>query len=87
MPKHPPKGRPFSRPYTVKGLSQAKCNCGKRPYAQWQVCANGNRWIPLCVDCDIKMNEMALTIAFGNTAWTKARLKSYRLQAKVRASQ
>lgn len=52
-------------PYTEKGISRAKCShCGEPAAHQWSLnaCADGNRklWYPLCIDCDIALNELSL---------------------------
>lgn len=50
-----------SRPYTVAEMKRRRCYvCGARAIHQWQCCANDNRYIPLCLSCDIALNEMAL---------------------------
>lgn len=46
--------------YTVEEIKQLKCQCGKRCVYQWNCCANDNRWVGLCKDCDIALNEMVL---------------------------
>ena len=48
-------------PYTQIGVRRKKCQrCGDQAESQWQCCANGNRWLPVCERCDIKLNIMAL---------------------------
>jgi len=48
-------------PYTVIGIKRKKCQrCSARPEYQWNCCANGNRWVPVCRACDIELNELAL---------------------------
>lgn len=47
-------------PYTQAEIRQVKCRCGKRGAFQWNCCANDNRWVAVCVDCDVALNEMAL---------------------------
>jgi len=50
------------QPYTddeIKGV--ACCGCGKlESVHQWNCCANDNRWMAVCLDCDIALNEMSL---------------------------
>ena len=47
-------------PYTSEQIARAKCQCGKRGAFQWNCCANDNRWVALCADCDVGLNEMVL---------------------------
>ena len=49
------------KPYTDIGIARKKCQrCGKPAVHQWQVCANDNRYVPICLKCDIALNELAL---------------------------
>lgn len=51
------------RPYTIAEIAQKRCvACGHQARYQWQCCANGNRWLPLCRQCDVALNEAALAI-------------------------
>jgi hypothetical protein len=34
--------------------------CGKPAETQWQVCADGNLYRPLCILCDIALNRLVL---------------------------
>lgn len=48
-------------PYTAIGIKRCKCvRCGKRARYQWQICADGNTYRPLCAECDIELNELVL---------------------------
>ena len=48
-------------PYTQIGIRRLKCQrCGKQAESQWQCCANGNRWLPVCERCDIDLNGAVL---------------------------
>ena len=63
MPNDAPPytGRAGSRPYTVRGIRRLPCaRCGKPAHATWAACANGNRQVPLCAACDVRLNELAL---------------------------
>lgn len=54
-----PAGR--RAPYTVRGIARMTCiRCGGQAVHQWQICADGNKQRPLCVDCDIKLNALVL---------------------------
>ena len=55
-------GRPFSKPYSERGIRRVDCvrGCGRKAATQWQACANGNRWLPMCWPCDVALNDLAL---------------------------
>jgi hypothetical protein len=67
-------------PYAMGEIARAKCRCGKTGAFQWNCCAIDNRWVAVCRDCDIGMNEMVL--AFFRVP-DRARLMSrYRRRVK-----
>jgi hypothetical protein len=48
-------------PYTERGISRVPCSrCSAPSRHQWQVCANGNRWLGICWPCDVALNRIAL---------------------------
>ena len=48
-------------PYTAIGIRRVPCSrCGEPSAHQWQVCAIDNRWLGVCVECDIGLNRVAL---------------------------
>ena len=48
-------------PYTAIGITRLRCiRCGERARYQWNVCADGNVWRPICDKCDIALNRMVL---------------------------
>lgn len=50
-------------PYTARGIRRVQCwRAGCRNYAvhQWQICADGRVYRPVCLACDIEMNRMIL---------------------------
>ena len=54
-----PKGR--KQPYTNIGIARLRCiRCGVKAVHQWQICADGNKQRPLCLKCDIALNELVL---------------------------
>ena len=54
-------GRGRLAPYTEIGLRRLSCiRCGKPATTQWQVCADGNVYRPLCRGCDVELNAMVL---------------------------
>ncbi len=50
------------RPYTDRGVARLPCaRCGAKSRFQWNACADGNLWRPLCLECDIAINLLVLT--------------------------
>lgn len=48
-------------PYTELGISRVPCQrCGEPSHHQWQICATGNLWCGVCVECDIALNKMVI---------------------------
>lgn len=48
-------------PYTVSGIARLRCiRCGDQAVHQWQICADGNNWRPLCRLCDAELNRLVL---------------------------
>jgi len=53
------------KPYTEIGIRRMKCvRCGEPAVHQWSACADGNLWRPICRDCDILLNRIALMFMF-----------------------
>lgn len=49
------------KPYTEIGISRVPCvRCGAPSHHQWQLCANDNRWMGLCLAHDLELNRMVL---------------------------
>lgn len=49
------------KPYTERGIKRLLCfRCQKQAYTQWQICADGNQYRPICVMCDIDLNRLVL---------------------------
>lgn len=49
------------KPYTAIGIRRVPCaRCGQPSVHQWQVCANANRWLGLCLRCDVMLNRLVL---------------------------
>lgn len=47
--------------YTEIGIRRKRCpRCGEVAVHQWQACANGRYYVPICLECDIAINEMVL---------------------------
>ena len=50
-----------TKPYTERGIRRLRCfRCGKRAHTQWQVCADGNQYRPICAHCDVELNRLVL---------------------------
>jgi hypothetical protein len=50
-----------TKPYAARGIHRIPCARCKAPSnQQWQACANGGRYVGICDDCDIELNEMVL---------------------------
>lgn len=53
--------KPGVRQYTQLEIEAADCfRCGDPAAFQWQVCADGNVWRPLCAPCDVELNRRTL---------------------------
>ncbi len=49
------------QPYTAEGIKRLRCiRCAQPARFQWQVCADGNNFRPLCLACDVALNLMVL---------------------------
>lgn len=66
------------RPYTVIGLARLPCfRCGGKPSIhQWQLCADGRAYRPLCEKCDVLLN--ALVLRWMRVKNWRAVMKRYR---------
>jgi len=65
------------KPYTEIGIRRLKCfRCGKPACYQWQICSDNNIYRPICVECDIALNEMVLKW-MGFTDW-KQKIDKYK---------
>lgn len=65
------------KPYSAIGIRRMKCaSCTQRAEYQWNCCANGNYWVPLCARCDVMMND--LMMRFVNHPHHGKLMKRYR---------
>lgn len=49
------------RPYTEIGVRRLRCvRCDAQAVHQWNACADGNLWRPLCWPCDVALNRLVL---------------------------
>jgi hypothetical protein len=59
-----PRRTPYAgrvKPYTARGIVRQRCaRCGEPARFQWSACANGNRWVPVCAQCDVELNAWVL---------------------------
>jgi hypothetical protein len=56
----PPSGG-RSKPYTEIGIRRVYCyRCEKPARQQWSICSMGNRYFPVCTECDILLNAFVL---------------------------
>lgn len=53
------------KPYSARGISRVPCvKCGQPSEHQWRICATG-KWHPTCIKCDVELNKLVATWAFG----------------------
>lgn len=72
--------KPRRTPYTEVGICRVKCavvGCDNRAAHQWQICADGNRWRPICKAHDVAINEAVMRLVFGREA-SKGPMTRYR---------
>jgi hypothetical protein len=59
MQPHKRHGR--RKPYTARGIRRLPCfRCAAPASEQWQICADGNLWRPVCKSCDVQLNRVVL---------------------------
>lgn len=54
-----------TKPYTKAGIVRLKCcvkDCKQRAFTQWQICADGRIYRPVCVDHDVQINRIVLEL-------------------------
>lgn len=49
-----------AKPYTCEQMKRARCRCGKRAAHQWSCCSLDHRYVAVCLDCDVALNETVL---------------------------
>ncbi len=52
-----------AQPYTELEIRRQTCGvegCTNKAKHQWQCCATGNRWIPVCAHHDVELNDLVL---------------------------
>jgi len=69
-----------TKPYTAIGIRRKKCIrfavCGNMASTQWQICADGRQYRPVCADCDVELN--ALVLAWGMIPDGARKIRLYR---------
>lgn len=69
------------KPYTQKGIGRVPCTrCGRPARYQWQVCADGRLFRPICEECDIALNEAVLRFMGFSEDWVQSRIEAYKRQ-------
>jgi len=64
------------QPYTEAGVRRLPCaRCGRPAKHQWNACADGNLWRPVCTRCDVALNRLALR--FMRDPDTDAKIRNY----------
>ena len=49
------------KPYTEIGIKRLKCfRCDNKATQQWQICADGNVYRPICSQCDVVLNYLVM---------------------------
>ncbi len=72
-----------TKPYTAIGIKKVKCfRCNNKADYQWQICSDNNVYRPLCVYCDIELNELVLKFMKFKDA--KQKIERYR-ELKLKA--
>lgn len=67
-------------PYTAAGIRRLKCvRCSSQARYQWEVCADGNNWRPLCASCDIELNSLVLR--WMGDPQAEKKIRAYRRRA------
>jgi len=65
---------------THRQIWEMRCfRCGAKPsYATWSICANDNRHVPICHECDVALNRAALRFMRVSKARLEALMRRYR---------
>ncbi len=72
------------QPYTEIGVKRLPCSrCGGKSLFQWQICADGNLFRPLCAKCDVDLNRMVLEWVGDPAREAKMATYSARVLGKV----
>lgn len=72
-------------PYTTRGIRRLGCiRCGQPASCQWNICADGNVFRPLCQSCDVALN--ALVLEWMHDPEAAAKLARYQASLRDAAS-
>lgn len=67
-----------TKPYTERGIRQKKCiRCGSPASTQWQICADGNQYRPICLKCDIELNRFVLDFMMFTPVQIEEKMERY----------
>ena len=73
------------KPYTEIGIGRLPCfRCGAPAETQWQICADGNLFRPICWKCDTALNEAVLKF-MGDPSW-KEKIIQYKTETPINAT-
>lgn len=73
------------QPFTERGIARLPCvRCGIPAVHQWQICADGNNYRPLCLGCDVALNLLVLQWAGDPRAVEK--VATYQRAALIKAA-
>jgi hypothetical protein len=68
------------KPYTEAGIRRLPCfRCGAPAEHQWQICSDDSLYRPICVACDVALNELVLRW-MGFPDW-EAKIERYKAEA------
>ena len=69
-------------PYTEDEIIKQPCyRCGQPATQQWQICADNNVFRPICVECDIELNELVLDFVKDKDAAKKIKKYARRMRS------
>lgn len=67
-----------TKPYTAIGIKRLRCfRCGQPARTQWQICADGRQYRPLCISCDISLNRATLAYMGFSDAEIMSKMDAY----------
>ena len=71
------------RKYSDSMLKKTKCcvdGCTNMSRYQWSICACGGKWMPMCSDHDLEINQMVLE--WSQIKGWKGKLQKYRSRVR-----
>lgn len=65
-------------PYTETGVRRLPCfRCGSKAEHQWNVCADGGLYRPICLGCDVELNQMVLRWMGFSDEEVRSKMETY----------